>query len=384
MLVASATICLLMKLRNREIAGLRTWLEIDEKKATHNHQVFRKLLDKKTKLLAVVKSNAYGHDLFQFAKLQERLGADWLGIDSIVEGEALRNFGIKIPILVLGYTLPEKFSTAVKHNLSLTISDPENLRVLKKYPVKFHLKIDTGMHRQGFLPNQIPKILHLLPKKNFEGIYTHFASAKNPAFPNETRAQMKQFLEITGLVRKAGFHPLSHAAATSGTIVFPEGQLDLARIGIGLYGLYPSKEVAAGFGKKLNLQPILSWRSIVSEVKNLPAGSKLGYDGTEKLETDGKIAICPIGYWHGYPRSLSSIGKVLIRGQFAKILGRISMDMIIVDASKIKGVKVGDVATLVGQDGKNEITADELANLSDTVNYEIVTRLNPLMKRVYL
>ncbi|MCC6290694.1 alanine racemase [Candidatus Nomurabacteria bacterium] len=374
-----------MKLKNAH-DGLRTWLEIDEEKVAHNYHVFRKLLDKKTKLLAVVKSNAYGHDLFQFAKLQEKLGADWLGVDSIVEGEALRDFGIKIPILVLGYTLPEKFAEAVKYNLSLTISSFENLELLKKWPAKFHLKIDTGMHRQGFLPTQIDKVLKFLQKnkiKNFEGIYTHFPAAKNPAFPNETRAQLKQFLEVTELARKAGFHPLSHAAATSGAIVFPESQLDLARIGIGLYGFYPSKEVAAGFQKKLNLRPVLSWKSIVSEVKNLPAGSKLGYDGTEKLAVAGKIAICPIGYWHGYPRSLSSIGKVLIRGQFAKILGRISMDMIIVDVSTVKGVRVGNIVTLIGQDGKNKMTADELSNLSDTVNYETVTQLNPLMKRVY-
>ncbi len=369
--------------------GLRTWLEIDTKKAAHNYRVFRSLLKKKTKLMAVVKSNAYGHDLFQFAKLQEKLGADCLGVDSIVEGGALREAGIKIPIFVLGYTLPEKFAEAQKQNLSLTISTFENLVVLIQTPVKFQLKIDTGMHRQGFLPEQMGRVLNFLTtnkiaSKYFEGVYTHFAAAKNPAFSAETRAQLEHFKNVLKMAKLKGFAPMAHAVATSGTIIFPEAHYDLVRVGIGLYGLWPSREVAAGFAEKLDLQPILTWKTIISEIKGLPAGSKVGYDFTETLPKAGAIAICPIGYWHGYPRALSAIGHVLINGQKAKVLGRVSMDMIIVDVSQIKNVAVGETVTLLGQDGGGKISADELALLSGTVNYEIVTRLNPLIHRVYL
>lgn len=373
--------------KNPETNGLRTWIEIDEQKVAHNYRAFRNLLSEKTKLMAVVKSNAYGHDLYQFAKLQEKLGADWLGVDSIVEGEALREAGVKIPILVLGYTLPEKFSEAEKYNLSLTISTFENLKLLKNFSkLKFHLKIDSGMHRQGFLPTQITEVLEILREnkiksENLEGIYTHFAAAKNPAFPGETRAQLNLFLAVVEQVQNAGFSPIRHAAATSGTIVFPESHLDLVRIGIGAYGLYPSREVQAGYAEKLNLQPVLGWKSVVGEVKNILANEGIGYDFTEKLAENGQVAIIPIGYWHGYSRSLSSIGHVLINQQKAKVLGRVSMDMIIVDVSKITDVKVGDTVTLIGQNGAS---ADDLALLSGTVNYEIVTRLNPLIKRIYI
>ena len=149
------------------------------------------------------------------------------------------------------------------------------------------------MHRQGFLPEQIEQVLEILREnkiktESFEGLYTHFAAAKNPAFPSETRKQLNLFLEVTKKVADAGFSPIRHAAATSGTIVFPESHLDLVRIGIGAYGLYPSREVQAGFAEKLNLQPVLSWKSIVGEVKNIPAGEGIGYDFTEKLAKNGK------------------------------------------------------------------------------------------------
>lgn len=339
--------------------------------------------------MAVVKSNAYGHDLFQFSKLAAKLGADWLGVDSIVEGEALRKAGVKIPILALGFTLPEKFAEAAKHKISLTISTLVGIKELKKHKVKFHLKIDTGMHRQGFLLKEVPRVLKILKQnkispENFEGIYTHFAAAKNPAFPADTQKQLVLFNGAVKLAKLAGFTPLAHAAATSGAILFPEAHLDMARIGIGLYGLWPSREMAAGFAEKLNLRPALSWKTIISEIKSLPAGSRIGYDFAETLSRPGRIAICPIGYWHGYPRALSAVSRALVRGQKAKVLGRVSMDMIIIDVSKIKNIAVNDTAVLLGRLGKTEITADELANLSGTTNYEAVTRLNPLMRRIYL
>lgn len=374
-----------MKSENSETGGLRTWLEIDRARLAHNYAVFRSLLGPETKLMAVAKSNAYGHDIYQFARLQQELGADYIGVDSIVEATALRETGITIPLLVLGYTLPEKFAEAVAHDIALTISSLENLELLKSFPeLRFHLKIDSGMHRQGFLPEQVQKVLETLKRdkvttENFEGIYTHFAAAKNPAFPAETLAQLNSFLQVVERVKQAGYSPIRHAAATSGTIVFPESQLDLVRIGIGMYGLYPSREVQAGYADKLDLKPALTWKTVVSEMKDLPAGSKLGYDLTEKLAQDGKIAIAPVGYWHGYPRALSSIGHTIINDEKAKVLGRVSMDMLILDVSEIKSARVGDEVILLG----GNISAEELGDLSETSSYEIVTRLNPLMKRVY-
>ncbi|MEK7650044.1 MAG: alanine racemase, partial [Patescibacteria group bacterium] len=246
-----------------------------------------------------------------------------------------------------------------------------------------HLKIDTGMHRQGFLPDDITKVFPYFKKKNanlrFEGIYTHFAAAKNPAFPKDTKAQITLFEKVIDVVHDAGFRPIRHATATSGTILFPEAHYDMIRVGIGMYGLWPSKEVEAAFHHQAHLKPALSWKTVISEIKELTAGNRVGYDFTEELGRHSAIAICPVGYWHGYPRALSSIGYFIVRGRPAKILGRISMDMIIIDVTDIKGVAVGDEATIIGEG----ITADALAYLADTSNYEIVTRINPLIKRIY-
>jgi len=365
--------------------GLRTWIEIDRKAIKHNYKIFRSLIAKKCQLMAVVKSNAYGHSLLDFSKEMEKLGADWLGVDSIVEAEALRKEKIKTPILVLGHTLAKKISTAAKNNISLTISSFEGLDSLLKIknPIKIHLKIDTGMHRQGFFIPELEKVAQILKKnKNIkvEGTYTHFSSAKNPAFPHETLKQISQFKEAIKILKTAGFNPIKHAAATSGAINFPQSHFNMVRIGIGLFGMWPSKETREAFRDKIKLKPILLWKTVVSEIKNLSKGDRIGYDLTETVNKNSRIAVLPIGYWHGYPRALSSIGRVLIRGKKAKILGRISMDMMVVDITDIKNAKIWDEAILIGE----KITADNLAYLADTINYEITTRINPLIKRVYI
>ncbi|TSC67067.1 MAG: alanine racemase [Parcubacteria group bacterium Gr01-1014_73] len=366
--------------------GLRTWIEVDCLAIEKNYKLFRSLIVPKTKLLAVVKSNAYGHGLVDFTKELERLGVDWFGVDSIVEGLALRREGIKTPILVLGYTLPDKFKEAAAHNISLTVSSFETLKVLQKShfskPLKIHIKVDTGMHRQGFLLKDLPKVLKSKVKP--EGLYTHFAMAKNPAFPEYTKKQIAEFEKWRTAFKKIGLSPVCHAAATAGTMIFPEAHFDMVRIGIGLYGLWPAKEIELYFASRLTLTPVLSWKTIISEIKKLPKGAKIGYDCVETLQKDSRVAICPIGYWHGYPRALSGIGFVLIHGRRAKILGRVSMDMIAVDVSDITAAKVSDEVVLIGPQEKEKITVNELANLSDTSHYEFVTRLNPLIKRIYL
>jgi len=374
--------------------GLRTWIEINKKAIGENLESFRKLAGKKCRIMAVVKSNAYGHGLIGFSKETQRLGADWFGVDSIVEALVLRKNRIKKPILVLGHTLPERLNDATEYDISLTISSFEGLKNLKNYrhrkskDFKIHLKIDTGMHRQGFFVDDLPRVISFLksktPEIKVEGLYTHFAAAKDPVSPAVTLRQLKEFKKAIDVVEQAGFRPIKHAAATGGAILFPEARLDMARIGIGLYGLRPSPEIGKKFVRKLKLTPVLSWKTIIGEVKNVKKGEGIGYDFTEHVRRNSRIAILPIGYWHGYPRVLSSVGHVLIRGRRAKILGRVSMDMTVVDITGIKNAKVGDIATLIGKDGKNEITTDELARFSGTINYEFITRINPLIERVYL
>jgi alanine racemase len=367
----------------------RTWIEISSGALKHNYKVFRSFIGQDRLLLGVIKSNAYGHGLMTMARAYGELGMDWIGVDSIAEAKKLRSEGIKAKILVLGYTQPANFKDAVKQNISLTVSSFENLQALSQLrrKIKVHVKVDTGMHRQGFPILDLSKAIQTLKKsKNIivEGLYTHFAAAKDPKDVKDTKYQIDMFEQAVIEFGSSGFTPICHAAATGGVINFPNSHFDMVRVGIGMYGLWPSEETQKAFQKKFNLKPVLSWKTIISEVKWVVKGERIGYNFTEKLTRMTKVAVLPIGYWHGYWRAFSSRAHVLVRGQRCRVLGRVSMDMVTVDVTDVPNVKVGDEVILIGRQGKNEITADELGYLADTSNYEIVTRLNPLIKKYYL
>lgn len=373
---------------------IRTWIEIDRKAIEKNYRLFRKLLSEEKKdggvtgLAGVIKSNAYGHNVYLYAKELERLGIDFLAVDSLVEGISLRKSGISAPILVLGYTLPSLYTKAGEHGISIAVSSWESLRVLTRYrgrQLSVHIKVDTGMHRQGFQFGEHARVLQALrtlPKAvRIEGLFTHFAEAKKPKDGAHTRAQIAQFREWKKVFKDSGYSVITHTSATGGALVYPEAHEDMVRIGIGLYGIWPSLEVRQ-YRRDLELTPVLSWKAIVSEVKDIAKGESLGYDFTERVKKATRLAVIPIGYWHGFPRLLSGKAHVLIRGKRAKVLGRVSMDMIVVDVTGIRGVRVGDIVTLIGKDGKERIPAEELATLAQTTAYEILTRLNPKMEHV--
>jgi alanine racemase len=380
-----------MSIQQSEKIGLRTWLEIDRAALKSNIDMFKALIGPNVKLMGVVKSNAYGHGLVDTATHISEFGADWIGVDSIVEGVRLRKDGITKPILILGFTLPEMLETAVASDISLSISHFEALEAIKNSTfskkVKVHIKVDTGMHRQGFLIADVDRVLRslksLADKIEVEGLFTHFASAKNPSFPDYTKMQIKDFEIWRAAFRNAGYTPITHASATAGTILFPEAHYDMVRIGIGLYGLWPSTETKAFAEGRIKLTPILTWKTLVSEVKQLPMGSKISYDGTETLYRDSVVGVCPIGYWHGFPRNLSAIGHVLAGGVRAKVLGRVTMDMIMVDLTDCGTVSVGDEAVIIGKQGSASTTTEDMARLSDASWYEIVTRINPLIKKIF-
>ncbi len=415
---------------------VRTWVEIDANALRHNAEQFLRIVPAHTRLMAVIKSNAYGHGLSLVAKglaecchprpaskcginssgnpeqeinwIPDQVGNDrnknkvadtrlWFGVDSIVEALRLRHEGIRNKILVLGYTLPLRIVEAAGRDIILTISNFDALRAFAAAKARptFHLKIDTGMHRQGFMPDEIPKLIAVLKRKNLTpaGIYTHFASAKDPHDRAYTLMQAKKFEDVRSRFRQSGFRRLvCHAAASGGALLFPEAHLDMARVGMGIYGYWPSQEtkVMRSFPatvkgtkfKSLNLRPVLTWKSIVAEVKEVPRGAKIGYDETETVERKSKIAVIPIGYWHGYDRGLSGTGEVLVRGKRVKVLGRVSMDMIVVDVTDIPRVRVGDEIVLIGKQGKDAILGDELAAKINTTAYEFLTRINPLIRRV--
>ena len=377
--------------------GLRTWVEIDRAAISANLDAFRALLSPKTKLCSVVKANAYGHDFMNFAKEMVALGVDWLAVDSVTEGLRLRAEGVTGPILILGYTMPDRIADAIEADLSLTISQFENLDFLSgelargtfaKKP-KLHIKVDTGMHRQGFMRGDEDRLFATLkkyPQLQVEGVFSHFAAADVPSLAHKTHSQLADFNWWREAFLGEGFKPIFHIAATTGTVALPEAHFDMVRIGVGLFGVWPSQDLVELAGKRLTLRPALSWKAIVSEIKRVAKGESVGYDFTETLERDSTLAVVPVGYWHGFDRGLSgraAAGEVLIGGRRAKVVGRVSMSMIVVDITGFTGVKVLDEVVIIGTQGSETIGAPELAKKLDTNVYEPLTRLNPLMKRIY-
>ena len=225
------------------------------------------------------------------------------------------------------------------------------------------------MHRQGFFLEDFPKIIKLIKKFNLvpEGLYTHLGAAKDRLYPSVSLRQIEIFKKSDELFKKAGLkNYLRHVCASAGTLLYPEAHFDMVRIGIGLYG------------------SALTWKSLIGEIKNVPAGSFVGYDLTEKTLKPSRLAVIPIGYWHGFDRGLSSMGEVLVKGKRCKIIGRVSMDMIIADVSGIKNAKPGNEVVIIGKSGKESINAEDVAQKIGTINYEVITRINPLIKRIYI
>ncbi len=376
------------------IPDLKTWVEIDKKAALHNVKTFRSILKKKTKIYAVVKSNAYGHGLREFSLIINNK-VDGFCVDSVYEGKTLRSVGIKKPILVLGPTLSkEEVQIATENNLEITISTFETLKqvVSIKDKPNFHIKVDTGMHRQGFFPNDLQKVIGVIKKNELggklKGAFTHFSSAKDVTYPHYTNEQIEEFKKVQTVFKRFGFGKIMfHASGTGGAVLYPQAHLDMVRIGIGLYGYWPSKESKSQHSlllkKELILKPVLSWKTKISEIKKLKKGDFVGYDLAEKMEKDALVSMIPIGYWHGFARALSHKGQVLVKGKKCKVVGRVSMDLVIIEC-KSATTKVGDVVTIIGKSEKEVLTADDQMNIADTViyTYEILTTINPLIKRV--
>lgn len=372
--------------------ALRTWIEISRSSVLYNIRKFLSHIDhRRTQLMAVVKSNAYGHNIHDFGTLAVAAGADRLGVDSIVEAITLRDAGLTCPILVLGFTMPENYVLAEKRRVAVTISSFAQLDALIVSGVRnlhVHIKVDTGMGRQGFLLREAyvlaQKLQHLVAKGlvTLDGLYTHFAGAKDPNAPGSTHEQFAEFGEWRKIFHANELHvEVAHCAASAATLLYPPSHCDMVRVGMGVYGYFPSQAVEKHFRGKMTLRPVLSWRSIVSEVKDVPEGSAIGYDGTCVLSRESRIAVVPVGYWHGFPRLLSNKARVIVGGKFAPVIGRVSMDMISIDVTDIPNVFMGSIVTLLGRDGECVIDAREHAKLTRTTPYEVVTRLNPLIER---
>lgn len=375
---------------------LKTWVEIDKKAALSNVKTFRSILKKKTKIYAVVKSNAYGHGLREFSLIVNDK-VDGFCVDSIHEGKTLREVVAKKPILVLGPTLSNSdIELAAANDLEITVSTFESLKqiTLAKTKPSFQIKVDTGMHRQGFFVKDLQKVVENIKDSGIggklKGAYTHFASAKDATYPHYTNTQIEEFKKVQAIFKRFGFEKIMfHTSGTGGTILYPQAHFDMVRIGIGLYGYWPSKESKGQYslilGKELSLKPVLSWKTKISEIKKLKKGDFVGYDLSEKMEKDTTISMIPIGYWHGFSRALSQKGQVLVKGNKCRVIGKVSMDLVIIECNSAT-TQVGDVVTIIGKSGNKEITADDQSDITNAMiyTYEILTTINPLIKRIVI
>lgn len=396
-----------MKNPTQSKLGIRTWIEIDTRFLFFNVRQFLRRAHP-ARIMAVVKSNAYGHGLSLIARLlANRFPQMWFGVDSIVEALRLRKDGIRNPILVLGYTLPSRFRDAKQKKISITISHFDGLRELAKSASKpdFHLKFDTGMYRHGFQKDDLEGLVALLTKTGLRpsGAYSHLAAADNKTYSRRQRTLFDQYLST---LRAAGIRPkIIHFNKTEGILFYPRRDT-LMRLGIGMYGYLPESRRGVGLPKvrKNFVRPVLTWKTVVSEVKRVRKGERIGYDLTYRFPRDAVIAVLPVGYWHGYDRGLSNRGDVIIHGRRARIRGRVCMDIMMVEVTDIPNVRIGDEVVLIGKQapleashrsrlsrhqrgpltgqGREIIDANEFAGKIDTTSYEVLTRINPLIRRI--
>lgn len=376
----------------------RTWAEIDLDAVKQNFQAVRQAVNPGSKVCCVVKADAYGHGAVRMAQEYEALGADWFAVSNLEEALQLRLSGITRPVLVLGFTPAEEAKSLAEHNISQCVYSSEYAEALSGcaqetgVTVNIHVKIDTGMSRLGFYFQDIDrdgdalrqvKGVCTLPGLHPEGIFTHFAvsdgGVDGDAF---TMRQFGCFKELIEALQREGItFELRHCANSAAIFDYPLSHFDMVRAGIVIYGLYPSADLR----HRPDLRPVLSLRSVVSHVKTLKAGATVSYGRDFTADREMTVATIPVGYADGYPRRLSPGGaQVLIHGRRCPILGRICMDQLMADVSALDSVKIGDVVTLIGRDGEEEILADELAACEGTINYEVVCGFSKRVPRVYL
>lgn len=369
----------------------RVYAGIDLSAVLHNLQEMHKNIKKDTKIVAVIKTDGYGHGALPIAEVIEEVPYLWgYAVATVDEAMALIEDGRKKPILILGVSFYDQFELIVRNNIRPCVCDYDvakklsDLAVAKGKKCHIHIKIDTGMSRIGFQVNEetadvIYKISQL-PNIEIEGIFTHFSNADEKD-KQITYDQMKLFRHMCSMLEEKGIYiPIKHCSNSAGIVDIPEANMNMVRAGIILYGLWPSNEVNK---TNMDLQPVMSLKSHISYLKELEAGRKISYGGTYITTGTQKIATVPVGYGDGYARGLSNKGYVLIRGQKAPICGRVCMDQFMVDVTHIDDVKVGDVVTLLGQDGDQSITMEELGELSERFNYEFACLITPRVPRVY-
>jgi alanine racemase len=373
-----------------------SWVEVDARALRGNVAEFRRRLGAGPLLGAVVKSNAYGHGMLETAAIVRAAGADWLCVNNLDEAARLRDAGHDAPVLVMGYVgLAELEEVAARdlrpvvYNLA-TVEELERCAARLGRRVRVHLKAETGTNRQGILEADIPAFVRRVRASEWlelEGLTTHFANIEDTTDHSFAEAQIAAFQRVSDAARALGGPvPIRHSACSAATLLFNRTHLDLARIGISLYGLWPSRETYVSClerGKpSLDLEPVLSWKTRIVQVKDVPEGGYVGYGCTFRATRGTRIAVLPVGYFEGYDRRLSGVAHVLVHGKRAPVRGRVCMNMTMVDVTDVPDAALEDEVVLVGRQGEERISAEQMASWCGTISYEIVSRIHTSLPRV--
>jgi len=364
-----------------------TWAEIDLKAIGFNFRRIKDLVGQKIRTMAVVKANAYGHGLVEASRAVVKEGVDYLGVATVDEALNLRTNNLKDPILVLGSILPEEVRVALKNNITLTLSNSELFKAIekeaqsKKIKAKVHVKIDTGMGRIGIWHKDALSFIEKISNSKLielEGLYTHFSiAARDRVF---TTSQIESFESLIETLEEKNIKiPYKHAANSIATINFRRSHLNLIRPGLIIYGMYPKR----GFERFIKLKPAFSLKTKIVYLKKAPPGRSISYGRTYITQKYTKVATLPIGYADGYGRILSNKAQVLIKGERAPVIGKVTMDQTMIDVGHIKNVKIGDEVVLIGKQGNERIRVERLARLAGTIPYEIVCSITDRVPRVY-
>lgn len=368
----------------------RTYVRVDLEAIRHNIKEAKRKIKPGTKIMAIVKADAYGHGAVPVADALRDL-VDAYGVAVIEEALELRKHGFGQMILILGYTPKSRYEELVLHDISQTVytlSMAEELNETAKRldkKARVHIKLDTGMGRLGFSPTEdsaekvarISSLSHIA----IEGMFSHFARADETSL-EPAKEQLERYRYFLQLLEQRGITiPVKHIANSASIMRFPEAHLDMVRSGITTYGLYPSEEVEK---EAMDLRPAMEWKSVISYLKEVEGGTPISYGGTYVAPDKRMIATVPIGYADGLKRDLSNKGRVLIRGKYAPIVGRICMDQFMVDVTEIKEAREGDTVTIFGRDGKNSISVEEISGLSHSFNYEYVCGITKRVPRQYV
>ena len=367
------------------------WVELDRSAPEHNLRQLRAGAAPGVMACAVIKSNAYGHGAAQIASLLP--SAEWFGVNSLEEGLELRRLGATRPILLLGHVPLAELEAAVEADLGLTVYNRETVERLSSSslprPARIHVKVDTGTARQGVMPGQLESFLQFVKRSGnitLEGISTHYANIEDTLNHDYAELQMQRFASALEVVdRTVGRPPFIHTACTAAALLFPSTHFTMLRSGIGLYGLWPGRETMLAAREKggavPDFRPVLTWKTRVVQVKQIPEGSYVGYGCSYKTMRNTTLGVLPVGYADGYDRALGNRAHVLIRGRRAPVIGRICMNLCMVDLTDVPGTKLEDEVVLLGASGGERISAETMGEWAGTINYEIVTRISPFLPR---